>query len=397
MAADPLKDVLQKVVNERQMQIETLNGQLRATFDPVVQDDLQKKIATLHSELVAAEQALMNPAPAEAAPQPQLVEPAPDPVAATVNPDPQLLAGEPILAPKAPSKAGLEAQIRELSTQLMDAAHAVEKAGLSPNPMDVEHLNTVRAKLQAALQQAGTNDLSLGEGELPPRPTPSQLAEADGLIKRSMLEKRRGNTRGAGDLLRQAADVAPGSPSVLEALGDDIMERGQAKPAAEIYAKALRIQPTNTGIERKYALAVAKSKGAVTVEEALQMSLGDKPLSGAEAATSNAAAIFSFLIPGVGQAVLGDYVRAGVFLGLWLLMILWLYLMPGQLQNALGALVFGKHISYSPIVFLPIVGMLAVQITAAFTCKKEGKTMGAGAMRKPKGSRPAPPVDLPFE
>lgn len=397
MAADPLKDVLQKVVNERQVQIETLNGQLRATFDPVVQDDLQKKIAQLHSELVAAEQALQNPAPAPASappPQPQTVQPASAPVAPVDNLDPQLLASEPMAAPKAPSKAGLEAQIRELSTQLMDAAHAVEKAGLSPNSMDVEHLNTVRAKLQTALQQAGTNDLALGDGELPPRPTPSQLAEADGLIKRSMLEKRRGNTRGAGDLLRQAADVAPGSPSVLEALGDDIMERGQAKPAAEIYAKALRIQPTNTGIERKYALAVAKSKGAVTIEEALQMSLGDAPLSAADAANVRIAAIFSFFIPGGGQIVLGDYVKGAAFFFSWLFMLLWISLAKGQWQDLINSIV-GRKSGFNPMILIPIIGSLGIAIAAAFTCKRPGEA--PKALPKGKAPRPAPPVDLPFE
>ena len=396
MAGDPLKEVLEKLIQERREQIYRLNGQLKTTFDPIARDDIEKQLAQLQSDLLTAEQALQQqsqpvaPTPT-AAPVPA---PAPTP-ASTPAQDPQLLQQEaPAAAPKGPSKAALEAQIRELQTQLLDAAHAVEKGGPTPNPMDVAHLREVREKLQNAMRQIGGVDIGGDVGELPPRPTPSQLAEADNLIKRSMLEKRRGNTRVAGDLLRQAADVAPGSPSVLEALGDDILERGQAKPAAEIYAKALRLQPNNPNIERKYAIAVGKAQGAITVEEALQLSLG-KTESGAEAATANAAAIFSFFVPGVGQAVLGDYVMAGVFLGSWLLMILWLYLMPQQLQNALLSIVFARHNSYNPVVFVPLVLMLAIQITAAFTCKKSGAN--AGTLRKAKGSRPAPPVDLPFE
>ena len=391
MAGDPLRDVLQKVVDERRDQIARLGAQLKATFDPIAQDDLQKQIHQLQSELIAAEQALNQPAPAPQAPvqeQPRVETPR-----AT---DPQLLAGDQAApAPKALSKAALEAQIRELSTQLLEAAHAVDKGGASPNPNDVAHLKQVREKLQTAMQQIGGTDIAADLGELPPRPTPSQLAEADSLIKRSMLEKRRGNTRAAGDLLRQAADVAPGSPTVLEALGDDILERGQPKPAAEIYLKALRLQPNNTNIERKYAAAIGRAQGALSVEEALQRSLGDSPLSAAEAASGRAAAIFSFFIPGSGQIILGDYVKGIVYLVLWLAMITWIKFMHEDMSNLMDS-VLGKKSSFNPVILVPVIGVVAVAIVAAFTCKKSGGE-NVGSLRQAKGSRPAPPVDLPFE
>ncbi len=319
MASDPLKEVLQKVVLERRAQIANLESQLKATFDPIRQDEIQKQLTQLRSELATTEQALQQP-------EQPVVQPAPT-QAPIQHPAPenQLLQSEiPVQAPKGPSKAALEAQIRELQTQLLDAAQAVEKGGPTPNPMDVQHLQDVRQKLQAAMQQISAGDPAMDMGELPPRPTPAQLGEADNLIKRSMLEKRRGNNRLAGDLLRQAADVAPGSPTVLEALGDDIMERGQPKPAAEIYWKALRIQPNNPSLERKYAIAVGRSKAAMTVEEALQASLGDGPLSAADAANQRIASIFSFFIPGGGQIVLGDYVKGGAYFAGWLIMLIWL-------------------------------------------------------------------------
>jgi tetratricopeptide (TPR) repeat protein len=400
MAADPLKEVLQKVIQERREQIDQLSAQLQNTFDPVDRDDLDKKIAKLQAELIASEQALTH-GTAPTAPQQPVAQVVPEtPVIPVeqprINPDQQLLGSEPVApGPKGPSKAGLEAQIRELQTQLLDAALAVEKGGPSPNPMDVAHLREVREKLQAAMQQIGGVEIQVDIGEMPPKPTPAQLTEADNLIKRSMLEKRRGNNQAAGDLLRKAAEVAPGSPIVLEALGDDIMERGQAKPAVDIYARALKIQPGNANIERKYAIAVAKSKGAVTLEEAMQLSLGDGPLSAADAANARIAAVLSFFIPGAGQVVLGDYIKGAAYFGGWLIMLMWLSLSKNQLHDLVDSLA-GKKSGFNPLVLLPILGSLAISIAAAVTCKKPGSGP-AELPKKGRGPRPTPPVDLPFE
>ena len=396
MASDPLKEVLQKLVKERREQIDRINTQLKTTFDPIVRDDLQKQLAPLHSELRTAELALQQQATvAQPAPQPQQPQPQPHPqtpqeilMAAA---DAQLLKQDFVVAaPKSPSKASLEAQIRELQTQLLDASLAVEKGGASPNPMDVAHLKEVREKLQNAMQQVAAAEIG-DFGELPPKPTTSQLSEADNLIKRSLLEKRRGNSREAGDLLRQAADIAPGSPTVLETLGDDIMERGQPKAAAEIFGKALRIQPNNPNIERKYALAIARSKAAVTAEEALQMSLGNSS-SAAETANWRIAAVLSFFIPGGGQIIMGDYVKGGVLLGTWVIMLLWISIAKNQWQDLVKSIA-GKSQGFDPLILIPVVTIIVLGIAAAFTCNPPE---GPQPPKKVKGPRPKPPVDLPF-
>ena len=152
------------------------------------------------------------------------------------------------------------------------------------------------------MRQIGSIDPPLDVTDLPPPPTPSQLAEAENLIRRSVLEKRRGNKQLSTDLLRKAAEVAPGAMAVQEALGDDLLERGQAKPAADVYAKALAMNPSHAGIERKYGLAISRIQAPISFEQAMQM--GESPLATADAATVKAAAFFSFIIPGVGQIVL---------------------------------------------------------------------------------------------
>lgn len=389
MAADPLKEVLLKVVQERREQIEKLSLQFQASTDPVVRGELEQQIAQLQKEQAAAQNALGKTLQVE-----NPVEIAAQPVPVPQQPDTSQLLGiapEPAAAPKGPSKAALEAQIRELQTQLLDTARTVEKAGADPKPGDVAHLKEIREKLQTAMRQIGSTDIQFDPADLPPAPTPSQLAEAENLIRRSVLEKRRGNKQLSTDLLRKAAELAPGAVPVQEALGDDLLERNQAKQAAEVYARALAMSPGHAGIERKYGIAISRIQAPISFEQAMQ--LGESPLATADAATVKAAAFFSFVIPGVGQIVLGQYVKGAIYLCSWLLMIFWISMMKMDLQNFIGSL-GGRHLTYNPLVFVPILACLGIAIAAAFTCKSVVEN--TGSIRKQKGNHPIPPVDLPF-
>lgn len=374
MAADPLKEVLLKVVQERHQQIAELTAQYHGSQDPVVRAELEQRIQQLQKEQIAAQGALQMPAGA-----PVL---SPDPVPAA---DTQLLGGEapaPKVA-KAPSLAALQAQASELQVELLDAARAVEQGGASPNPMDVEHLRQTREKLQAAMRALGEASQTTPVVELPPKPTPSQQAEADNLVRQSRVFKMRGQGQMATDTLRKAAELAPGAVSVLEALGDDLLERGQAKPAADTFQKALAIDPRNVSLERKYALAVAKSQGTLSIEEAMNLKFGDSPLAAADAASARAAAVLSFFIPGAGQIVLGEYAKGGVLLAVWLGFAVWLSLMPGRHSGM--------------VFFVPIAGMLVVSVVAATMCVKGSNEMTGSLRKKGVKNRPAPPMDLPFE
>ena len=391
MAADPLKEVLLKVVQERRQQIETLSVQLNATADPIARTELENQIQQLQREQVAAQNALGQSLQAEQPSQPQPQPQAPAPHERDTG---QLLGqpAEPKAAPKGPTKAALEAQIRELQKQLLDSATEVKRSGLSPNPAEVKLLEETKSKLQVAMRQIAEADIAAA-GELPPPPSPSQLAEADNLVRRSALEKRRGNKQLSTDLLRKAAEVAPGAPSVQEALGDDLMERGQAKPASETYAKALAMSPGNASLERKYAAAISRIQAPISFEQAMQMA--DKPLNAADAATVRAAAIFSFFIPGIGQFVLGDYGKGAFFLVTWLAMVVWLAVVPNQWRELLSTIA-GRSANFHPIIVIPIISVLALAIGSAWSCKGAGG-ISAGSMRKKKGDHPLPPVDLPFE
>ncbi len=79
-----------------------------------------------------------------------------------------------------------------------------------------------------------------------PLPSPEQADKAEQLIRQSMLEKRRGNKVEATDLLKKAVEAAPGSPTVLEALGDDYVERRMMKEAREVYKRTLQSSTRRT-------------------------------------------------------------------------------------------------------------------------------------------------------
>ncbi|MEA2553204.1 MAG: hypothetical protein QOJ65_1380 [Fimbriimonadaceae bacterium] len=394
MAADPLKEVLEKVIQERRQQISELNGQLAATFDPVVRADLEAALEKLRSEQNAAEQALDGQRDAV---QESSAPPTPSPIEQPRTAvDTQLLARE-LQAqpppPRAPTRAALEAQIKELQVELLELARVVERAGPDVNPMDLAQLKQIREKLQNALNLVGGTELMIEVGELPPKPTLSQISEADRLVKNARVAKMRGQKQAASDLLRQAAEVAPGAVTVLEALGDDCMERGQAKPAAEIYAKAYRLEPGYPGLERKYAIAIGQAKNVVTLEEAMAMKFSDAPLAPG-AASGWMTVIASLLVPGAGHILLGRYTTGLAYMGAWVGFLWWLYLVPKQVQDLVSSLA-GKSSGFNPIVLIPLLGSLVLSVAAAWTCKNE--TSPVPTLKKGAANHPKPPMDLPFE
>jgi tetratricopeptide (TPR) repeat protein len=226
------------------------------------------------------------------------------------------------------------------------------------------------------------------EPEVPTQPpTPRQLDEAERLVRQARVEKMRGNTRAATDYLKKATEAAPGAPSVLEALGDDLIERKLFQQAKDVYLRALKMDPKNIGLERKYATAVATASRAGSVEDQLRAGLSDSPfLSESDAlASQGAATILSAILPGLGHIVLGRPNVGIPILIVWIVCLLWVLSMYSELASLLA-------MSGQPnlLVLLPLMIMFIVYIgtlTSLQTKKRE----------KTKVDRPKPPVDLPFE
>jgi TM2 domain-containing membrane protein YozV/predicted negative regulator of RcsB-dependent stress response len=232
-------------------------------------------------------------------------------------------------------------------------------------------------------------------GPPPPSPTDEEAKQAENLIRQSMLEKRRGNVNGATDLLKKAAAIAPGSPVVLEALGDDLVFRNLSKQARKVYSTALKLDPKNVGLERKYAETVLKTTTTMSVEDQLRFGMSDSLFITGEDAVAGltAARMFSAIIPGVGQMVLGRNVKGGILLGIWALLIAIVCLWNKDFKT-LMIYIEGKGPAPQIKILIPLIAMAGVWITAM--ADLSGSNSKAAARHKII-DRPKPPVDLPFE
>ncbi len=254
-----------------------------------------------------------------------------------------------------------------------------------------------KLKIEAKKKREKQKELEKQEEEFAkiPLPTPAESEEAEKLIRQSMLEKRRGNANGATELLKKAAEVAPGSSVVLEALGDDLFERKLIKPAREAYAKAMKLDPKNVGVERKYALMVLGSTSTMSVENQLRFGVSDSIfLTGEDQVAGLLAAKFlSALIPGGGQLVIGRTTKGAILLGAWVLLVGLLALWNKDFE-LLAKYTRGAGPAPNWRVLVPIIGMASVWITSMadlFSGQSKSVT------RSTKVERPKPPVDLPFE
>jgi tetratricopeptide (TPR) repeat protein len=241
-------------------------------------------------------------------------------------------------------------------------------------------------------EKAADEDLPL---ESIPLPTKEEAAKAEQLIRQSMLEKRRGNVVGATDLLKKAAEAAPGSSVVLEALGDDLLERKLSKQARQTYKRALQIDPKNVGLERKYAQTVLQSTTTMSVEDQLRYGMSDSLFITGEdnVAGLTAARMLNAIVPGVGQMVLGKTTKGVILFVAWAILV-GMFALWNKDFLTLMFYIRGKGAAPNPRVLVPMIGMAAVWI-ASMMDLSGGKSKAVA--RHSKVERPKPPVDLPFD
>jgi tetratricopeptide (TPR) repeat protein len=247
----------------------------------------------------------------------------------------------------------------------------------------------------AAVEQAPEPSPEPEEAEFVP-PTPAQIEAADKLIALSRVEGMRGNKQRATELLQEAAQAAPGAPSVQELLGDDLAARKRFKEAREAYRIGLKADPKNVGLERKYAETVLKGGGAMSIDEQMRMNLSDSPFLNPDdqVASAKAATIINLFAPGLGQIVSGRTVTGLLILGCWGLCVFFIFLMKQDLQNLISG-VFGRGgKSGSGMVLFPMLGALALHLGALMNSASKAKSKAPARIHV---DRPTPPVNLPFE
>jgi hypothetical protein len=225
---------------------------------------------------------------------------------------------------------------------------------------------------------------------LPAPATTEQLRQAESVLRQLRAAQIKGQTAEASKLLAKALQVAPGSPEVLEALGDDFVARRNIGEARLAYYKASKMAPNNVRIERKYAETVFSASGFTWEMKAQQ--------DAEVAATAKWATVLSVILPGAGQLVLRQWVKGGVLMfaaGVAATLLLpSLNVVKGH-SNHFTGFFWGMLATY-----------LVVWLISLIDCSLQAKDSGLGGISqmgavrssaRPKVERPVPPVNLPFE
>jgi TM2 domain-containing membrane protein YozV len=253
----------------------------------------------------------------------------------------------------------------------------------------------VQAAIEGRLAQLGARpnpipEPSEPEEELPSPPSTAAMQQAERLIREARVEKMRGSAQKALELVKSAAEIAPGSAIVQEALGDDLAERSRLGEARRAYRLAVRLDPSNVGVERKYAAIVAKASGIGSIDDQLRAALSDSLLPDASdsLASGPVAVLFSAIVPGLGQLVTGKKGLGIGLLSVWMICVVWLSVMHDDVPR----LFINGGEGANRLVIAPAVIMMITWLTAVGTM-----TTGVRSRARKSIDRPLPPVDMKFD
>lgn len=281
-----------------------------------------------------------------------------------------------------------------------DAAERLRQLELEMNRLKEELASQGGAEAPASQAESVSGPETPASEEVfeePPPPDSVQLAQADDLVRRAMVAKRRGQKEEATSLLNQAETIAPGAASVLEALGDDLSERGQTKAAMAAYARAIKASPGNIGLERKHATLALRLSGAMTVEEQLRSGLGERAPD--SVANGCLGVLASVVAPGMGQMLTGRMRLGATMLAIWVAgWVPALMSMDSKGDRALSnlpKLLMGQQGEIPTIALLGIGVAVIAHVASIFEAASKVPKGVKGP--KPPIAHPKPPMDLPFE
>lgn len=215
------------------------------------------------------------------------------------------------------------------------------------------------------------------------------IERAENLIRQARLARQRGQKDIARKLLEEAIELAPEAPTILEAKGDECMERFQYKAALELYEKAKNADPSNVALERKFGETVLKI--AEAADPLAFASRADESVAGGKVAV-----ILSVIIPGLGQFVTGKQTPGLGMFGGWIVGWFLALLIPNGMSGVMG--LFGVKTSGGQVANFN--GIVLIPLAIAGFCHLWA-TLDAGQrasqLQRKRVDRPAPPVDKPFE
>lgn len=181
-----------------------------------------------------------------------------------------------------------------------------------------------------AVSEPQSDDEPVTEVEVAPvELTREQVEKAEKLLQRYHLEFTRGNQDIASQILKEAAEVAPGSSIVLEVMGDDAQARRRPQEALEFYKRAKLADPKNVSAERKHAELVFNTQARSATVAASEFEA---------VASSRSAAIFSVILPGLGHIVTGQVASGVGYLVVWLGCVIWTIAIPDGIRGLVSAM-----------------------------------------------------------
>lgn len=226
------------------------------------------------------------------------------------------------------------------------------------------------------------------DDEIPdfPPATPEQEAQAEALIRQARVAKMRGQTQDARKLLDQAYESAPGSVAVVETLADECAESGQRDKAIKLLKAAMKLNPGNTGLEKKHAAMVFQFKARIEAEM-----MSSEFMRAEVKENARMAGWWSLILPGLGQIMMNEiplgisFILAYVSAGIWLI---------GSVNGFQTPVTAQSHglLTGSMRIIAPAVVLLALQAIAYSKTRLVSNTF-----KKEKVSHPSPPVNLPFD
>jgi hypothetical protein len=251
-----------------------------------------------------------------------------------------------------------------------------------------------------------TPEAAVEPEELPPPPTDTEKADAEKLVQQARVEKMRGNSAKVAELIDQAARTAPGSSELQEMLGDELVDGRRFRDALAKYDMARRLDPKNLSADKKHADLVYKTKAGPA---GLELSYLDEAEN---AIATKWAGIFSLVIPGAGQCMLGNWVNGLINLAISVSMTVWIIVQNQDFEQLIRTIAGRGSRPYSDAILIPIVVGVIAWIYGWGSCFARAKreripyfgdltnsSPATEAVTKAK-ERPMPPMEggnLPFE
>ncbi len=176
---------------------------------------------------------------------------------------------------------------------------------------------------------------------LPDTPTRSAdpARERDRLLTLANVQRVRGQLAEARKTVDTVLDLSEGLPNrelapIHELRGDLLQAEGKWEEAQAAFEKAHNLDTERVGAEKKFAEATLRIGEARAIASGSMLGLGNDGFGGMDLSRRKTttkpgiAVIASLFVPGFGQLVNGEMVKAGVCLGVFLLTLVALCLSP---------------------------------------------------------------------